>query len=178
MNPGGKQMLWKRRGVSGFSLIETVIAIAVVAVTFIGIIGLLGLGLANNQTSSQQTVASNIAASIAADLRSTPGFTANPQSSRYKLDLPTTVTTTPTTPLSGITPKMLYFDRDQNQLASNTGAVYAAYVYMTQIVQVGPITSPAMTQTINMVRVTVAWPAQAATPASGSVDLITQFRTN
>jgi len=92
--------------------------------------------------------------------------------------LPTTVTTTPNTPLSGITPKILYFDRDQNQLAGSTGAVYVAYVYMTQIVQVGPTASPAMTQTINMVRVTVAWPAQAATPANGSVDLITQFRTN
>ena len=177
----GKQVRSLTKSASGFSLIETVIALAVIALAFIGIIGLLGLGLANNQTSSQQTVATNIAASIVADLRSTPSYST--KSPRYSLPLPNSVTGTPTTPLSGVSRYYLYFDNAQNALGAPTvgapstiptGAVYVAYVSMTKLVQVGPT----LTQNTDMARIVVTWPAQANTPATGNVDIITQFRIN
>lgn len=175
------------KSASGFSLIETVIALAVIALAFIGIIGLLGLGLANNQTSSQQTVATNIAASIVADLRSTPSYSTTGKSPRYSLPLPTTVAATPTMPLSGVSRYYLYFDNAQNALGAPTvgapssipsGAVYVAYVSMTKLVQVGPTATSSLIQNTDMARIVVTWPAQGNTPATGNVDIITQFRIN
>jgi uncharacterized protein (TIGR02598 family) len=167
MNKTGNRMRRSRMGASGFSLVETVIAIAVIAFTFIVIIGMLGLGVANDQTSSEQTVATNIAASIIADLRSTPNY--SPNSTRYNLTLPTT-----TTAISSVTPTILYFDNAQNIVTSSASPAYKAYVYLTQTVSIG--TAPA--QTTDLVRVAVAWPAQTTTPAAGYVDILTQFRVN
>ena len=183
-----------RAGVSGFSLIEVVIAIAVVAVTFIGLIGLLGLGVANDQTSTRQTAANNIAASILADLRGTPIYSTT--STRYGLTLPTSPanSTTPvndsTTPLtgSGVTTSYLYFDNSPNflPLASPTaysstqspvptGAVYVAVVYLTRIAYVGPTATASLPQSNDMVRVVVSWPAQTTTAPAGNVDVITEI---
>jgi len=172
-----------RVGVSGFSLIEVVIAIAVIAITFIGLIGLLGLGVANDQTSSQQTVANNIAASILADLRSTPTYSTTGQSSRYGITLPTTSPSSSTTPLSGLTPSVLYFDNNAtfipplNATPVPSNAVYVANVYLTRIAYVGLTATSSLTQSNNMVRVVVSWPAQAptGTAPAGSVDVISQF---
>jgi len=164
---------------SGFSLIETVIAIAVIAVTFIGLIGLLGLGVANDQTSSQQTVANNIAASILADLRSTPVYAAT--SSRFGLTLPvspanaTTPVSTSAKPLSGLTPTVLYFDNTAIFISLGgsvpANAAYVANVYLARIAYMGPTTI----QSNDMARVVVSWPAKTTTTPVGSVDVISQF---
>ncbi len=183
MNEVREQALRLRAGASGFSLIEVVIAIAVVAVTFIGIIGLLGLGVANDQTSSQQTMANNIAASILADLRSTPAFAATPvKSTRYGLTLPTTAPTSSTMPLVGLTASVLYFDNSPAFISLNpasvpANAVYVADVYLTRIRSIGPTTTPPSIQSNDMARVVVSWPAQtpAGTAPAGSVDVISQF---
>lgn len=184
-----------RAGASGFSLIEVVIAIAVIAVTFIGVIGLLGLGVANDQTSSEQTVANNIAASILADLRSTPAYSTVTTSTRYGLTLPTGPAILPATPVSdaasplttgaGATISYLYFDNSASflplaapkvysgvQTPVPTGAIYVAVVYLTRIACVGPTSLP---QSDDMVRVAVSWPAQTTTTPAGSVDVISQF---
>jgi prepilin-type N-terminal cleavage/methylation domain-containing protein len=178
-----------RAGAAGFSLIEVVIAIAVIAVTFIGLIGLLGLGVANDQASSQQTVATNIASSILADLRSTPTYSAT--STRFGLTLPTTPTgavNTSLTPLAGLTPYYLYFDNSPSFLPLSSplvytapqspvpaGAVYVATVYLTRITYIGPTATSSLPQSSDMVRVVVSWPAQASTVPSGNVDVISQF---
>jgi prepilin-type N-terminal cleavage/methylation domain-containing protein len=182
----------------GFSLIEVVIAIAVVAVTFIGLIGLLGLGLVNDQTSSQQTVANNIAASILADLRSTPAYATTPvKSTRYGLALPTSNPGTTAAPFSGVSPSYyLYFDNSANwlPLAPSTptaytsaqtsipaGAAFMAAVYLAQIGTAGPTTTPSSLQSNDMARIVVSWPpptsAQitAGMAPAGSVDVISQF---
>jgi prepilin-type N-terminal cleavage/methylation domain-containing protein len=177
---------------NGFSLIEVVIAISVVAVAFIGIVGLLGVGVANNQSSSQQAVATNIAESILADLRSTPAYATT--STRYGLSLPTANAGSASAPLSGVSPSYyLYFDNSPSFLplsaptaytaARNpvpSGAVYVAAVYMTRLSVAGPTstlatTTPALLQSNDMVRVVVTWPAQATSSPSGSVDVIAQF---
>ena len=173
-----------RARVAGFSLIEVVIAIAVIAVTFIGLIGLLGLGVANDQTSSEQTVANNIAASIQADLRSTPAYTTSTSgpiiSPRFGITFPTAVVSSSSTPLttgSGAKLFYLYFDNSPNvtpyalpyvpytsaQSASTVpGAVYAANVYLAEISSFGPkltaSTGTILPQTQYMARIVVSWP--------------------
>jgi hypothetical protein len=186
------------RAKRGFSLVEVCMAIAVVAFTFITLIGLLALGVGNDQRSFQQTVATNIVASIVADLRSTPNFAysnANPGvSTRYQITLPTPPTTpnTSATPLAGVTPVYLYFDVNQNALetagplttlpaTAPSGAIYLATIYLASIVSVGPTagtTSPTylLTQTTHMARVVVSWPAQTQGLPSGAVDVVTEFR--
>jgi prepilin-type N-terminal cleavage/methylation domain-containing protein len=131
----------------GFSLVEVVIAIAIVAFTFITLIGLLGGGVASDQKSSQQTVASGILASIVADLRSTPDVcyetaysnntaagTITQKTTRYQITLPKPTTSetsimlpqtsTPPPPLKGVLPIYLYFDNDQNELPLGNPNLY------------------------------------------------------
>jgi prepilin-type N-terminal cleavage/methylation domain-containing protein len=177
MNNAGEQARGLGAGASGFSLIETVIAIAVIAVTFIGLIGLLGLGVVNDQTSSEQTVANNIAASILADLRSTPTYSTT--STRYKLTLPTSAPASSAAPLSGLTASVLYFDNSPVFISLNpasvpANAVYVANVYMTRIGSIGPAAS---LQSNDLARIVVSWPAKTAagTAPAGSIDVISQF---
>ena len=175
----------------GFSLIEVVIAIAVVAVTFIGLIGLLGLGLVNDQNSSQQTLANNIAASILADLRSTPSYSTTGYSPRFGIALPTAFATSPPLTTADIAKLYyLYFDNSPNAtpnappyvpyMAAQTssvvpGAAYVANVYIAKIASVGPTLTGSLPQTMYMVRVVVSWPALTTTTPAGSVDVISQF---
>jgi prepilin-type N-terminal cleavage/methylation domain-containing protein len=188
MNRAGEKARRRVAGAPGFSLVEVVIAIAVIAVTFIGLVGLLGLGVANDQTSSQQTVANDIASSILADLRCTPanvvGSTAGTYqigtSSRYGLSLLLTETTG-SSPLSGVTPVVLYFDNSpivvQTGGSAPPSATYKASIYMVQLSHVGNGSGGIGTSQYNdMVRVVVSWPAQTTTVPAGNVDVISQFQ--
>lgn len=192
----GKQEVLRRPGAPGFSLIEVVIAIAVIGVTFIGIIGLLGLGVANDQISSQQTMANNIAASILADLRSTPPYSSTGKTTRFKLPLPTSIPSgNAAKPFSGVSPSYyLYFDNSANwlpigsstlytsaQATVPTGAAFMASVYLARIGTVGPTTTPSSLQSNDMARIVISWPAltlaqiNANLAPAGSVDVISQF---
>ena len=181
MKKSGKRARGLRVGASGFSLVEVVLALAIIAVTFIGLIGLLGLGVANDQTSSEQTVATNIAASILTDLRSTPIYSATGKSTRYGLTLPTTTAANSAKPLSGSTATTLYFDSTStfippiNPGSAPANAVYVSNVYMTRIDYVGPTASASLPQSNDMVRIVVSWPAKTTTIPAGSVDIISQF---
>ena len=198
MNAVREQARGLRAGVSGFSLIEVVIALAVIAVTFIGLIGLLGLGVANDQVSTQQTIATNVAASILSDLRSTPAYAygGTGSSTLYGLTLPTgpaaagTPVSNGTTPLNGAAVKTyyLYFDNSPSFLPLTTpqaytspqspvptGAIYAAAVYLTRVAYIGPTATASLAQSNVMVRVAVFWPAQTTTVPAGNVDVVSQF---
>jgi Tfp pilus assembly protein PilV len=176
-----KQALVLRPGRQGFSLIEAVVAISVVALTFTGLIGLLGVGVANDHASSQQTVATNIVASILTDLRSTPAYSTTGKSTRYGLTLPTTAPGNSAKPLSGLpasgTP-VLYFDNTATFISLGgsvpANAVYVANIYMTRIAVIGP-TSTSLFQSNDMARVLVSWPALTTTLPAGNVDVISQF---
>lgn len=61
-----------RSGAKGFSLVEVTLALGICAFCLLVLIGLLPVGLASNRQSVEQTVAGNIAATIASDLQSTP----------------------------------------------------------------------------------------------------------
>jgi len=181
MKKRGERARGLRVGASGFSLVEVVLALAIIAVTFIGLIGLLGLGVVNDQTSSEQTVATNIAASILTDLRSTPAYSPTGKSTRYGLSLPTTTAANSAKPLSGLTPTTIYFDNTATFIAPvNPGsppanAVYVSSVYLTRIAYIGPTASTLLPQSNDMVRIVVSWPAKTTTIPAGSVDIISQF---
>jgi uncharacterized protein (TIGR02598 family) len=177
MKKSGERARGLRVGASGFSLVEVVLALAIIAVTFIGLIGLLGLGVANDQTSSEQTVATNIAASILSDLRSTPIYSSTGKSTRYGLTLPTTTTANSAKPLSGLTATTLYFDNTGTYIptSASTIPIYAANVYLTRTAYVGPNVSASLPQSNDMVRIVVSWPAKTTTTPVGSVDIISQF---
>jgi uncharacterized protein (TIGR02598 family) len=177
MKKYGKRARGLRVGASGFSLVEVVLALAIIAVTFIGLIGLLGIGVANDQTSTQQTVATSIATSILTDLRSTPIYSASGKSTRYSLSLPTTTTANSAKPLTGLTATTLYFDNTGTFIPSSasTTPIYAANVYLTRIAYVGPAGSASLPQSNDMVRIVVSWPAKTTTTPAGSVDIISQF---
>ena len=188
MNKVRERAHCRKAGVSGFSLVEVVIALAVIAVTFIGLIGLLGIGVANDQTSSQQTVANDIASSILADLRSTPGNVVGSTagtyqigtSSRYTLSLPSSDTAS-SSPLGGVTPVVLYFDNSpvlvQTGGIAPASAAYKACVYMVQLSHVGNgVGGIGTSQYSDLVRVVVTWPALTTTVPAGNVDIISQFQ--
>jgi prepilin-type N-terminal cleavage/methylation domain-containing protein len=184
----------------GFSLIEVVIAVAIVGVSFLAILATLGVGITNDQASSQQTAATNIAASILADLRSTPGnvpnntnYNPSQNSTRFVIPLPQKATTslTPLDPNQNnqATVAVLYFDNSAafispvNPGAVPTNAIYVAHVYSAMLGYVGPGPSPSganasqASQYTYLARINVAWPAQAAVPV-GNTDVVTQYITH
>jgi prepilin-type N-terminal cleavage/methylation domain-containing protein len=173
----GKYKRHLKSRAQGFSLVEVVIALSVVAITFIGLIGLLGSGVATEQTSTQQTIATNIAASILADLRSTPA-SGTGVSTRYSLTLPTPVATMVAAPLSGVTPTTLYFDNNATYLSTGgtvpANAAFVAKIYLVGNGYIGVVGTPSL-QSNDMVRVVVSWPPQTTTVPVGSVDVISQF---
>ena len=179
----------KRKG--GFSLVEIVIAISIVGLAFLAILGTLSVGVTNDQASSQQTVATNIAASIMADLRSTPGnvasngsYSPSTTSVRFLIPLPNTVTANSLAPLDGLAATVMYFDISAAFISPvNPGtvpanAVYVARVYPAMLGYVG--LGPGQTNTSQytyLVRINVAWPAQAPV-AVGNTDVVTQYITH
>src|SRR5947199_2061260 len=66
----------KRRVCRAFSLVEVTLAIGVAAFCLIAVFGLVPVGVQTNRNATSQTAATNIAASVAADLRATPNTSA------------------------------------------------------------------------------------------------------
>jgi uncharacterized protein (TIGR02598 family) len=130
-----------------FSLVECVIAVGVVSVSLVPMIGLLPVGLTGASSSSTQTSASNIATAIAADLRTAEGAS----SPRFAINLGSTADQT------------VYLDE-----AGAPSATLAPSSRYKALVKLVPVSS-----TMNMGRVTITWPAQAAAAnVTGSVDAV------
>ncbi len=158
---------------------------------FLAILGTLSVGVTNDQASSQQTVATNIAASIMADLRSTPGnvadngsYSPSTASVRFQIPIPDTVTANSLAPLDGLTATVMYFDISASFISPvNPGtvpanAVYVARVYPAMLGYVGlGKGKPNTSQYTYLVRINVAWPALAPI-AVGNTDVVTQYITH
>jgi uncharacterized protein (TIGR02598 family) len=173
----------------GFSLVEIVIALSVVAFAFLSIVGLMGVGLVSDQNSTQQTEATNIAASIISDLQSTQNVSGTSYSSpRYGILLSTTKVTTATQPAKPLTAAgtTYYFD-DTGHYLGNTAASKTGAVFLARVVTAQVLTPTSASNTngnpVFAARVIVAWPAAVAslvtTPLkapTGTVELVTQFQ--
>lgn len=128
---------------AGFSLVEVSLALGIAAFALIAIFGLLPVGLDSTQDSIQQSVATNLATAIVADLRQAPAG-ANASSPRYGVDVGQASTT-------------LYLD-DGGEPVPQSQARFKVTVKLA---------SPAPnSRRATSGNVSIAWPAGAADPAS------------
>src|SRR6266498_4270636 len=81
-----------RHAARAFSLVELTFAIGVAAFCLIAVFGLMPIGVQTNRNATSQTAATNIIASVVADMRATQGAT----SAQYGIQFGT--------------PRTLYFD--------------------------------------------------------------------
>jgi uncharacterized protein (TIGR02598 family) len=145
----------KRSAVSraAFSLVEVTLALGIAAFCLIAVFGLMPVGVQTNRNATSQTAATNIIASIVADLRATP----------------TTASTSTQYAIAFGTAKTLYFD-GAGQAATSLGADSRYQV---------SVTFPSSPTGLAYADLKVTWPA-AATPAnaSGSVEMFAAFDRN
>jgi len=145
----------KRSTVStaAFSLVELTLAIGVAAFALIAVFGLMPVGVQTNRNATSQTAASNIIASVIADMRAT---------------------TSATSPQYGITfgtARTLYFD-GAGQFTTVLGANSRYRV---------SITFPWTSGNTRGANLKVTWPAPvdpATTTPSGSVEMFAAFDRN
>ena len=62
----------KRRKTWAFSLVEVTLALGIAAFCLIAVFGLMPVGVQTNRNATSQTAATNIIATVVADLRATP----------------------------------------------------------------------------------------------------------
>ncbi len=138
---------------SAFSLVEITLALGIAAFCLLAVFGLMPVGVQTNRNATSQTAATNIIASVIADMRAT---------------------TSSTSPQYGITfgtAKTLYFD-GAGQFAALLGANSRYRV---------SITFPSSPTGLSYGDVKVTWPAPvdpATTTPSGSVEMFAAFDRN
>ena len=155
----------KERFRSGFSLVELTLALGVASFCLITVFALLPIGVLTNRNATSQTAATNITASVVADLRATPTF--NTTSSQFCISFGT--------------PTTLYFD-NAGQCSTNVagstspcGTSWAPVLntrYQLNITWSG-------SSALQYADLKVTWPAAATQAnASGSVEMFTAFDRN
>ena len=141
----------KTRSPAAFSLVELTFALGVAAFCLIAVFSLIPVGIQTNRNASSQTAATNIIASVIADMRATTSST----SPQYGITFGTATT--------------LYFDaagQFTTSLAANSR--YRA-----------DITFPSAPSGLSYSDVNITWPAAAAPAnASGSVEMFAAFDRN
>jgi uncharacterized protein (TIGR02598 family) len=143
----------KQERTSAFSLVEVTLALGIAAFCLIAVFGLMPVGVQTNRNATSQTAATNIIASVVADLRASP----------------TTATTSTQYAIEFGTAKTLYFD-GAGQAATSLGANSRYQVR---------VTFPSSPTGLAYADVKVTWPAAAtAANASGSVEMFAAFDRN
>ena len=138
---------------SAFSLVEVTLALGVAAFCLIAVLGLMPAGVQTNRNATSQTAATNIIASVIADMRAT---------------------TSATSPQYGITfgtAKTLYFD-GTGQFTTSLGANSRYRV---------SIMFPLSPSGLSYADINTTWPAvadPATTTLSGSAEMFAAFKTN
>ena len=138
---------------SAFSLVELTLALGIAAFCLLAVFGLMPIGVQTNRNATSQTVATNIIASVTADMRATQGTT----SAQYGIQFGTA--------------KTLYFD-GVGQFAISLGANSRYRV---------SITFPSSPSGLSYADVKATWPAPvdpATTTPSGSVEMFAAFDRN
>ncbi len=147
----------------GFSLVEVTMALGITTFALVVILGLLPVGIGAQETSLNETTATNVATGIIADLRQVPSTYAislntslSTKSSRYGVDVTQPATT-------------IYLDASGTLQASASTALYKATVHLTQ---------PAgTTRTATYGSIVITWPPSSSTPV-GSVTLFVALDRN
>jgi uncharacterized protein (TIGR02598 family) len=143
----------KKRSTAAFSLVELTLAIGIAAFCLIAVFGLMPVGVQTNRNATSQTAATNIIASVIADMRAT---------------------TSSTSPQYGVTfgtPRTLYFD----------GAGQFTTVLDANSRYRMSITFPSSPTGLSYADIRVTWPAPAdpaTTTPSGQVEMFAAFDRN
>lgn len=157
----------KQRRSSAFSLVEVTLALGIAAFCLIAVFGLVPIGVQTNRNATSQTAATNIIASVIADMRATTSSTSSLQ---YRITF-------------GI-PKTLYFDGagecsvDVNGSTRVDGSAWSPPLQTRCQLN---ITFPSSPSSLSYADVKVTWPA-AADPATitpaGSAEMFAAFDRN
>ena len=157
----------KKKSIEAFSLVEVTFALAIVVFCMVTVFGMLAVGVTTTQTSSSQTIASQVLNGISADIQSTPQIHGASSSPVYNIPLPLYTKTAITTPQA--TP--LYIDEDGTTNTSSAGARYRLFYWTTSAATNNTANPPGNTRE-TLVRLILAWPAgaQSYTNAQGYVE--------
>ena len=138
---------------AGFSLVELTLALGIAAFCLIAVLGLVPVAALTNRNATSQTAATNIIASVIADMRATTSST----SPQYNITFGTA--------------KTLYFD-GAGQFTTSLGANSRYRVR---------VTFPLSPSGLSYADVKATWPAPvdpATTTPSGSVEIFAAFDRN
>jgi len=140
----------KRSAAAAFSLVELTLAVGIAALCLITVFGLVPVAALTNRNATSQTAATNVIASVIADLRAT------------------TVSTSPQYGITFGTPKTLYFD-GTGQFTTSLSTDSRYQLNVTWSGSTG----------LRYADLKVTWPA-VATPvnASGSAEMFAAFDRN
>ena len=161
----------KQRSCSAFSLIEVTLAIGIAAFCLIAVFGLVPVAVLTNRNATSQTAATNVIASVIADMRATTSST----SPQYRITFGTA--------------KTLYFD-GAGECSVNVGGstkvdgstwsppLQTRYQLNVTFSQQSPTPAPPAVPTI-YADFKVTWPAAATTAnATGSTETFAAFDRN
>ena len=149
----------KRQFTSAFSLVEVTLALGIAAFCLIAVFGLVPVAALTNRNAASQTRATNIMASVIADLRATPN--ANPTSTQFVITFGTC--------------KRLYFN-SEGQVVSSGACDPSTTAPATSRYQVNITWSDSGWNQLRYADVKVTWPAAAAAAnASGSTEMFAAF---
>ena len=143
----------KHHNSSAFSLVEVTLAIGIAAFCLITVFALVPVAVLANRNATSQTAATNVMASVTADMRATTGST----SPQYGITFGT--------------PKTLYFD-GAGQFTASLGANSRYRV---------SVTFPSSPSGLSYADIKATWPAPAdpaTTTPSGSAEMFTAFKRN
>jgi len=143
----------KHHNSSAFSLVEVTLAIGIAAFCLITVFALVPVAVLANRNATSQTAATNVMASVTADMRATTGST----SPQYGITFGT--------------PKTLYFD-GAGQFTTSLGANSRYRV---------SVTFPSSPSGLSYADIKATWPAPAdpaTTTPSGSAEMFTAFKRN
>lgn len=128
----------------GFSLVEVTLALGLIAFGVIALMGILPTGLNLVRESENEAVALNIAMAINADVQSLGDGVSTSVQHQIPVGAPNT--------------GKAYFNQHGKWLGNNSTYADAVYVANWDVRKRTPLSPPTL-------YITVAWPAQAATPA-------------
>lgn len=164
----------KSRVVSGFSLVEVALALAILAFSMLTLLALLSEGVGSYRDAGAQSAMVNIATMVVRDLQATPSGTATVSSPEYGFPIPAPGGA------SG-SPQTVYVDANGMATATTVGvAPTSSSIYRITVYFTPPLTSPvnAGPRTATLARILITFPAQAdSTPTSSPTMYTDIFQT-
>jgi uncharacterized protein (TIGR02598 family) len=152
----------KLSAAAAFSLVEVTLALGIAAFCLIAVFGLVPVAVMTNRNATSQTRATNIMASVVADLRATPN--SNTTSTQFGITFGNC--------------KRLYFN-SEGQVVSSGLCNPSTQVPPTSRYQVNVTWSDSGWSQLRYADVKVTWPAAAtAADASGSTEMFAAFDRN